>query len=385
MLTIGKASLTLTGNTTGVTYNGGSQTNGYAITSGQLFGSDAISSVAGLATGTNAGTYTDTLTGATGSGLSNYTIGYINGSLAIGKATLTLSGASNGVTYNGTAQANSGAILTGVQGSDSFTITGYVSGTNAGSYTDALGVAANGATLASNYNLNATNGVLTIGKAALTLTGNTTSVTYNGGSQNNGYAITSGQLFGSDAISSVAGLATGTNAGTYTDTLTGATGSGLSNYTIGYINGSLAIGKATLTLSGASNGVTYNGTAQANSGAILTGVQGSDSFTITGYVSGTNAGSYTDALGVAANGATLASNYNLNATNGVLRISIPASPNVAPAYASLLLLLRSFGINDSFNAASAAPARSKGNSNNSQGCMARNLNSLSYKADCSAQ
>ena len=210
-----------------------------------MFGSDVISSVAGLAAGTNAGTYSDALSGAIGTGLSNYTIGYVNGSLAIGKATLTLTGANNGTTYNGTAQSNTGATLAGLQGSDSFTITGYATGTNAGSYTDSLGLVANGGTLASNYNLNATNGALTIGKASLTLTGNTTSTTYNGG-------------------------------------------------------------------------------AQTNSGATLSGVQGSDSFTVTGYATGTNAGSYTDTLGVAVNGTTLLSNYTLTApTEGILLILSP--------------------------------------------------------------
>lgn len=57
------------------------QTNGF--TTSTLFGSDTVTGVAGLASGTNAGTYLDTLSAATGSGLANYTINYVNGSLAI--------------------------------------------------------------------------------------------------------------------------------------------------------------------------------------------------------------------------------------------------------------------------------------------------------------
>jgi len=56
----------------------------------------------------------------------------------------------------------------------------------------------------------------------------------------------------------------------------------------------------------------------------LSGVQGSDSFAITGYASGTNAGTYTDALGVSATGATLLSNYTIGIANeGRLMIDLP--------------------------------------------------------------
>ena len=41
-----------------------------------------MTSVATLASGTNVGTYADNLTSATGTGLANYTIGYVNGSLS---------------------------------------------------------------------------------------------------------------------------------------------------------------------------------------------------------------------------------------------------------------------------------------------------------------
>lgn len=48
-----------------------------------MFGSDTVTSVAGRASGTNAGVYADNLSGATGSGLGNYAISYANGSLTI--------------------------------------------------------------------------------------------------------------------------------------------------------------------------------------------------------------------------------------------------------------------------------------------------------------
>ena len=105
-----------------------------------------------------------------------------------------LTGASTSTTYNGTQQSNGAATLSGLQGADNFTITGVASGINAGTYSDTVGLIANGGTLASNYTLSVTNGELTINKAALTLTGATTSTTYNGSMQANNYPITAGQL-----------------------------------------------------------------------------------------------------------------------------------------------------------------------------------------------
>ena len=51
-----------------------------------------MTSVATLASGTNVGTYADNLTSAIGSGLGNYTISYVNGSLSITPAALTITG-----------------------------------------------------------------------------------------------------------------------------------------------------------------------------------------------------------------------------------------------------------------------------------------------------
>ncbi|NBV76293.1 MAG: hypothetical protein EBR59_10170, partial [Methylococcaceae bacterium] len=313
-VSINPANLTITGNTRAVTYNGGSQTNTFG-TSG-LVGSDSVMSVTGLASGTNysATPYADSLSAASGSGLDNYTINYVNGSLTISKASLTVTGANRIVTYNGATQTNAVATVTGQQGSDSFTTSGYASGTNAATYFDNLSVS--GSAL-SNYAVTYNNGSLVIGKANLTITGNTRTVTYNAGSQTNTYT-TSG-LLGSDSVTSVAGLATGTNysATAYADNLSAVSGSGLDNYTVSYVNGSLTINKASLTVTGANTTVTYNGAPQTNAVATVSGKQGNDSFTVSGYASGTNAATYTDNLSVS--GSAL-SNYAVTYNNGSLVI-----------------------------------------------------------------
>ena len=74
-----------------------------------------------------------------------------------------------------------------------------------------------------NYNLSFVDGSMLINKAALTATGNSTSVTYNGANQTvSGFTVSG--LQGSDTVASlssvVASGATGKNAGSYTNTVT---------------------------------------------------------------------------------------------------------------------------------------------------------------------
>jgi filamentous hemagglutinin family protein len=311
-MAIGKANLTITGNTTSRTYDGTARVNGF--TTAGLLGSDSVTGAIGLATGTNAGSYTDNLSGATGSGLGNYNISYVNGGLTINRASLTITGNQTNRTYDATAKTNSYAVST-LYGTDSVTgVSGLATGTNAGGYMDNLSGATG--TGLGNYDISYVNGGLTINKAALTITGNQTSRTYDATAKTNSYAVST--LYGTDSVTGVSGLATGTNAGSYTDNLSGATGSGLGNYDISYVNGGLTINRASLTISGTTQSKTYSGGTQTN-GFTTAGLLGTDSVTgVRGLASGTDAGSYMDALSDAA-GSGLG-NYDITYVNGGLTI-----------------------------------------------------------------
>ena len=391
-VSIAKAPLTVTGATTSVTYSAASQTNSTATITGNK-GSDTFT-VTGYATGLNAATYADNLS-VSSSAIANYNVSYVNGSLTINKATLTVTGATKNVTYNGLTQTNNTATVTGGKGTDFFTVTGYASGTNAGTYTDALVVTStasanyninynNGslvigkATLtvtadnksrvygdvnpsltytvtgyvnnenssvvtgaptistaaitssnvgsytitsaannlsATNYNFTYVNGLLTITKAPLTVTGATTSLIYSATNQTNNTATITGNK-GSDNFT-VSGYGAGLNVGTYVDNLS-VTSSAISNYNVSYINGSLTITKAPLTVTGATTPVTYNGLVQNNNTATITGNKGFDAFTVTGYGTGTNAGTYADNLSISS---SVVSNYNVTYVNGSLTIN----------------------------------------------------------------
>ncbi|MEK9212832.1 YDG domain-containing protein [Sphingomonas sp. 2378] len=188
-----------------------------------------------------------------------------------------------------------------------------------------------------------TNTASVVNQAALTITGGTQSVTYDRTAHTNGYTITNGTLYGSDSVTGVSGLGSGTNAGRYADTLSNATGSGLSNYAITYVNGALTIDKAVLSISGTSIAAkTYDRTTSAgvvNAGT-LSGLIGSETLGVTGNaaaLSSKNVGSYTTTvsytLADGGNGG-LASNYSLGSTSGLSAEIIPAALTLSGSFAA---------------------------------------------------
>lgn len=326
-LTVGKANLTLSGTRiydAGTTYAGQFLTaTGVAgetfslsgqgdvsnLASPNVQSNQTLSSVTGLALGTS-----------TNGGLaSNYNdISTAGSSVSVTPRTLTVIGTNNTVTYNGSAQTNSGATITGQQGNDSFTIGGYAIGTQASTtaYADNLSLAGAGGTLLSNYTISYTQGSLTIGKAIATVTANSGSVTYNSQTQSI-TGFTASGLVGGETEAVLTGVTTsggsGRNAGSYTHTASGTD----NNYELNFVAGSLNIGQASATVNGTATNLTYNGTPQTQAAATSSGFFANDDITITGLASGLNAGTYTSALSV---GGTDKDNYHISITNADLII-----------------------------------------------------------------
>ncbi|UWX04287.1 MBG-2 domain-containing protein [Pseudoxanthomonas sp. NC8] len=152
------------------------------------------------------------------------------------------------------------------------------------------------------------------------MSGGTTSSTYTAASQAN--TFTTSGLLGGDSVTGVSGMGSGTDTGTYADNLGNATGNGVGNYTISYVNGSLQITPALLTVSGGSTSSTYTATSQANT-FTTSGLLGGDSVTgVTGLGQWHRVGSYADSLGNAIG--TGPGNYTISYVNGSLQIT-PAS------------------------------------------------------------
>ncbi len=314
--TITKVGVVVTGNSSTVTYNGGTQSVAGFTVSG-LVGGETASVLTGVsasgASAKNAGTYANTVTGTDG----NYTLTLVNGALTINKANATVTGNSATVTYNGGVQTVAGFTATGLVPSETASVlagvTATVSGTNAGTYVNAP-TGTDG-----NYNLTFVNGALTINKAALTVTGNSSTVTYNGGTQSVAGFTVSG-LLGNDTVSVLTGVsasgASAKNAGTYANTVTGTDG----NYALTLVNGALVINKAAATVTGNSSTVTYNGGTQSVAGFTVSGLVGGETTSVlTGVTasgaSAKNAGTYANTV-TGTDG-----NYALTLVDGALTIN----------------------------------------------------------------
>jgi hypothetical protein len=184
-----------------------------------------------------------------------YAATVVPGTLTINRAPITVSNiTAQNKTYNGNTAATlltSGATLSGRIGADDLSVsgTGTFDSPNVGaSKTVTLSGLSLGGAAMGNYVLatvgQQTSTTASITPAPLTITGATTSTAYTAGTQTN--TFTASGLLGTDSVSAVSGRASGTNAGTYLDTLSGATGTGLGNYTISYVNGALTITPAPL-------------------------------------------------------------------------------------------------------------------------------------------
>ncbi|ALK89383.1 YDG domain-containing protein [Limnohabitans sp. 63ED37-2] len=137
----------------------------------------------------------------------------------------------------------------------------------------ASGISISG-TDAANYSLQSTTATTTarVTAKAATVNGTATSTTYNGQTQTQTAATSSGFISGDDII--ISGASTGKNAGTYTSNLS-VGGSDAANYSATITNADMTIAKADLTVAMSAQTKTYDGTTSATlaSGAITaTGV-----------------------------------------------------------------------------------------------------------------
>ncbi|MEY4732231.1 MAG: hypothetical protein RLZZ464_297, partial [Pseudomonadota bacterium] len=325
----------------------------------------------------NAGTgYTIVPSGLTSS---NYTISYANGALDITKANATVTANSSTSTYNGANQTVSGFTASGLVGSETAAVLTGISASrtekNAGTYA----VTASGTD--TNYNLTFVDGTLTINPAALTVTANNASKTYDGVAYSGGNGVSYSGLVGGESASvlggslSYGGTSQGAiNAGTgYTIVPSGLTSS---NYTISYANGALTINPAAVTvttingaLQGAVNKV-YDGTNTAtlvSANYILTGWLGSDGATVTktsGVYDTANAGSgktvtvFLSASDYTATGATNLSNYSLpSSISGAVgtiteAAALPIPPSLLPTVKTVPEVMAKSTVNEAVRSTS---------------------------------
>jgi hypothetical protein len=255
--------------------------------------------------------YTITPSAATGGTFTaaNYTITYNTGTLTVNTAALTITASAQSKTYGQTVTFGSGSTLftsSGLQNSETIgSVTLAVSGSGGaataavGSYTITPSAATGGTFTAANYTISYVNGTLTVNKASLSITANSRSKIYGQTVTFAGTEFTTAGLVNADTVTSVTltssgAVATATVSGSpYSIVPSAAVGTGLTNYNISYINGSLTVTKAassTAMTTGVS-GITVTFTATVTPGT-ATG-------TVTFYDGATALGTGTLSSGVA--------------------------------------------------------------------------------------
>jgi MBG domain (YGX type)/Bacterial Ig-like domain (group 3)/YDG domain len=356
---IGKATLTITAK---------NQTKQYGTTfsfagtefmvTGTLYNSDSVTSVtltsagaAATATYTTPGPNYDIVpSAAVGSGLSNYTINYVDGTLTISQAALDITAKDQTKTYG-----------------DTFTFLGTEFTTGAGQLVTANGDSVTSVTLSSagaastatytspgptyaitasnalgsglgNYMITYHNGTMTLSQRGLDITAKNQTKQYGDTFTFAGTEFTTGlgQLVNSNNVTSVtltsagaAATATYTTPGPNYDIVpSAAVGSGLGNYIITYHNGTMTLSQAALTITAKNESKTYGQTftPDGTTQFMTSGLVNSDSVTSvtlmsSGYVNTAPvSGSSYDIVPSAAVGTGLG-NYTISYANGKLTVN----------------------------------------------------------------
>ena len=272
---------------------------------------------------TNAGTYTIVPDAVVDN---NYTPSYVNGTLTKNKATLTATVDDKSREY-GAANPAFTITYSGFKGSDSASdLDTAPTATSTATTTTAAGTAAITASVGTdnNYTITTVNGTLTIGKATLTATADDKSREY--GAANPAFTITYSGFKGSDSASDLDTAPTATSTAT-TTTAAGTTAITASvgtdnNYIITTVNGTLTIGKATLTATADDKSREY-GAANPAFTVTYSGFKGSDSASdLDTAPTATSTATTTTAAGTAAITASVGTdnNYTITTVNGTLTI-----------------------------------------------------------------
>ena len=252
---ISKPVLIVTASNTNKIYGSTVTFGGTEFTSAGLTNGDSVSSVtltsAGAVNTAGVGGYAITATNAVGSGLSNYAISYVAGTLTVNAKALTITANNTNKVY-GNLRTFAGTEFTITSGTliNGNTLTNVTLASAGAATSAAVGSYAITATLAqgvglTNYAIGYSNGTLAVGAASLTVTANNTGKAYGDPLSFAGNEFTTVGLFNSDSVTNVslasAGAAAGAAVGDYTITATNAAGTGLPNYTIAYVNGTLTV------------------------------------------------------------------------------------------------------------------------------------------------
>ncbi|MBF9143814.1 MBG domain-containing protein [Hymenobacter properus] len=352
-INVNKATLTVTAGNRMKTYGDVLTLGTSAFTTSGLVYNDAVNSVVLTSTGAAVtaavGSYDVEPSAASGTGLSNYTVNYVNGTLAVGRKGLTITASNrtktygDAVTFAGTEFTTPvGALVNGDVISNVTLASAGAAATVSVGTSPIMASAAIGTGL-DNYIINYVDGTLTIGQKGLTITaGNRTKIYGDALTLGNSAFIPVGLVNG-DVVASVALTSVGTintaSVGSYdiapstavagTNTITRLATS-LGNYAITYVTtgsdaGKLTVTPAMLTVANTNRSKTYGQTlANADYAGTLVGVLNNDGITVTrsstGSLATSNVGTY-DIIGALVDPNNKLGNYTASNPVGTLTVN----------------------------------------------------------------
>ena len=315
-LTVKPAPLAVATESASKTYDGTPLTAGASL-SGLARGETATAAATGSVT--DAGSTANTYTISWGSAKpSNYTVSESLGTLTVKPAALAVTTESASKTYDGT-PLTAGASVSGLAGGETASAAATGSVTDAGSAQNTYTLSW-GSAKPSNYTVSESLGTLTVNPAALTVTTESASKTYDGSPLTAGASL-SGLARGETATAAATGSVT--DAGSAKNTYTLSWGSAKpSNYTVSENLGTLTVNPATLAVATESASKTYDGSPLA-AGASLSGLAGGETASVTATGTLTDAGSAQNTYTISW-GSAKASNYTISESLGTLTVN-PAS------------------------------------------------------------
>ncbi len=298
-----------------------------------------LSGVLSRAAGENVGNYA--IDQNTLAANANYTISYVNGSLAVTPAPLGIA-ANSATRLYGDANPAFSATYTGFQGTDSAaSLTGTLALTTPAVTTSSVGnyaIIPSGQSSA-NYTISYVNGALGVTPAPLGIAANSTSKIYGDtlsftGTEFSSTGLKNGETIGSVSLASAGAVSTaGVAGGPYAITASAASGGTFNagNYTISYVDGALGVTPAPLGIAANSTSkiygdtLSFTGTEFSSTGLKNGETIGSVSLASTGAAASAGvAGSpYVITASAASGGTFNAGNYTISYVDGALGV-IPA-------------------------------------------------------------
>jgi hypothetical protein len=292
-LTITQRAVTVTADPQTKTYGNADPALTYEITAGSLAFSDDFTGALAREAGQAIGGY-DILQGTLSLG-SNYDLTYVGDELTITRRAVTVTADDRSKTYGEADPALTYEITAGSLAYDD-TFAGALD-REAGQAVGLYDITQGNLRLSDNYALTFVGAELTIGTRELTITADDQSKTFGESKdlESTAFGVGDGELVAGDSVSSVtlnspgAAASASVAGGPYPITPSGAVGTGLENYDITYVAGSLSVDKAVLSVTPAAKTKTYGDAFSSFSGSIA-GEQNGDEFTATYSSPGSDAG-----------------------------------------------------------------------------------------------